>query len=167
MREVLQWLSDQTGDVLRIILPKTPGEERDVQACAQGQHHRASLTGRDKNRKDLVALQRARNRASFSLQGIWYSFLFSLSSSCAPRGTTPSAIICFASFREGPFWLGSVPGWSCCDTFSKICSGARDGAQDTWFGDLQLLRFTAWIILLKSTRRSLWVSVFHKRQGTN
>lgn len=55
---------------------------------------------------------------------------------------TPSAVICFPSFRQGPLLRGSVPVWS-YSAFAKI-------SQQNWFGDLQLLRVRSWIILLKS-----------------
>lgn len=45
-------------------------------------------------------------------------------------------------------------------TFPKVFSAI----QDTWFGDLQLLHFMSWIMLLKSARRSLCVSVLHVKE---
>lgn len=75
------------------------------------------------------------------LQWICYSFSFFLILFMCSQEYTPSAIICFPFFRQGPL-RGSVPAWS-YSAFAKI-------SQQNWFGDLQLLRVRSWIILLKS-----------------
>lgn len=73
MKEVLQWLSDQTCGASTQSSQKHQGKEG---KCSDKYTRRApqSFTdirstapcqGRDKNRKDFAALQRARNRASF------------------------------------------------------------------------------------------------------
>ena len=112
----------------------TRGRKGNAQTSIQGEHHRASLTfilllpakGGTRTEKTLQLCRGQGTGLAFPLQWICYSFPISLSCSCAPRGTTPPAIICFSSLRQGPFLHGSVPGWSCSATFSKIFSGIQD-----------------------------------------
>lgn len=123
----------------------TRGRKGNAQTSIQGEHCRASLTfvpplpakGGTRTEKPLRLCREQGTGLAFPLQRICYSFPISLSCPCAPRGTTPFAIIWFSSFTRGLFLRSSVPGWSCSATFSKIFSGI----QATWFGDLQLLHF--------------------------
>lgn len=130
-----------------------------------GEHHRASLTlilpslpREEWNRKHFAALQRARNRAGFPptmnlllLPHLSVLFLCSQIYECLCHNLlfflqTGTDVVLYL---DGPIMPPSL----------------RFSVESRTLGDLQLLLFTSWLMLLKCTRRNLQVSVLHKPQG--
>lgn len=155
MRQVLQWLADQTWGISNKFSQRYWGKKG---KCSDKSTRRApqSFTAKGGTRtggtrtEGTLGLCRTGNTFPAALSP-------PLSCSCAPKGVTSSYNLFFNLLAE------AISIWFCTWIVLQSLGFSVESSTLVWWS--AAVHSTPWITLLKSTRRSLCVSILHMPRG--